>query len=82
MKLNLKLVSSLIVLFSIVTLVGGVNWLVTAINTWSKDEETYDLLQDQFSMNRHAANIIYILVFACTLGLVTIVLPPAVKHLI
>jgi len=79
MKLNLK--CSLIVLFSIVTLVGGVNWLVTAINTWSKDEETYDLLQDQFSMNRHAANIIYILVFVCTLGLVTIVLPPAVKDL-
>ena len=34
-----------LVFFSLVSLIGGVNWLVTAINSWSNDEYTPDLLQ-------------------------------------
>jgi uncharacterized membrane protein YuzA (DUF378 family) len=65
-----------LVFFALVSLIGGVNWLVTAINTWSNDEDTYDLLQEQFKIHKHAANIIYILVFICTLALFLMVAFP------
>ena len=55
--------------FAFVSLVGGINWLMTAINNWSDDEQTNDLLQKQLNMNEHVANVIYIVVFLCTLAL-------------
>ncbi len=66
-----------LVFFAFVSLVGGVNWLLTAINSWKEGKEvTYDLLQHQFNMSVDVANVIYIVVFACTLGLFLMVAFP------
>lgn len=58
---------AIVIFLAVVALIGGVNWLMVAINTWSKDEPTYDLLQDQLSIHRDVANVVYIVVFICTL---------------
>lgn len=66
-----------LVFFALVSLIGGVNWLMTAINTWNEqDEETFDLLQHQFKIHRDVANVIYIIVFVCTLALFLMVVFP------
>ena len=62
--------------FALVSLIGGVNWLTTAINTWSNDTDTDDLLQTQFNIDKHVANVIYIIVFLCTLALFLMVAFP------
>lgn len=65
-----------LVFFALVSLIGGVNWLVTAINNWSDDDQTNDLLQKQLNINEHVANGIYIVVFLCTLALFLMVAFP------
>ena len=67
----------LVIFLTLVVLIGGVNWLMVAINTWSKDEDmTYDLLQDQLNIHRDVANVVYIVVFICTLLLSVMILFP------
>lgn len=67
----------LVIFLTLVVLIGGVNWLMVAINTWSKDEDmTYDLLQDQLNIHRDVANVVYIVVFICTLLLSAMILFP------
>lgn len=65
-----------LVFFALVSLIGGLNWLVTAINTWSNDSDTEDLLQHQLNINKHVSNVIYIIVFLCTLALFLMVVFP------
>lgn len=53
---------------SFVALIGGVNWLITAINSWTNDnEETPDLLQHNMNLSVGLSNVIYVVVFVCTL---------------
>lgn len=66
----------LLVFFAFVSLVGGINWLMTAINSWNNNEPTFDLLQHQFKMPIHVANVVYIVVFVCTLALFLMVAFP------
>ncbi len=57
----------------IVVLVGGTNWLVTAINSWENDDESVpDLLQTQVGLSSSISNWIYLVVFICTIVLVFI----------
>jgi len=66
-----------LVFFAFVSLVGGLNWLMTAINSWNENSElTVDLLQHQFKMPVDVANVIYIIVFICTLALFLMVVFP------
>ena len=66
-----------LVFFAFVSLVGGLNWLMTAINSWNDDSRnTEDLLQHQFKMPVDVANVIYIIVFICTLVLFLMVVFP------
>lgn len=66
-----------LVFFAFVSLVGGINWLLTAINSWTENSEaTVDLLQHQFKMPVDIANVIYIIVFICTLALFLMVVFP------
>ena len=63
-----------LIFFAFVSLVGGLNWLVTAINSWNNDDTTPDLIQHQLKIPADAANVIYIVVFVCTLALFLMVL--------
>lgn len=66
-----------LVFFALVSLIGGVNWLVTAINSWSNVADCdCDLLQHQFKLPSDVANVVYTLVFVCTLGLFLMVAFP------
>ena len=66
-----------LVFFAFVSLVGGLNWLMTAINSWNEDSiNTEDLLQHQFKMPVDVANVIYIIVFICALALFLMVAFP------
>lgn len=65
-----------LVFFALVSLIGGVNWLVTAINSWSEQQDTVDLLQHQFKIPMDVANVIYVVVFICTLALFLMVAFP------
>lgn len=65
-----------LVFFAFISLVGGINWLFTAINNWTLSAETHDLLTEQLNVNQHVANIIYIVVFLCTLALFLMVTFP------
>lgn len=65
-----------LVFFALVSLIGGVNWLMTAINSWEEDEPVVDLLQHQLKIPMHVANILYIVVFICTLALFLMVAFP------
>lgn len=66
-----------LVFFAFVSLVGGLNWLMTAINSWNENSEsTVDLLQHQFKMPVDVANVVYIVVFVCTLALFLMVAFP------
>ena len=63
--------------FALVSLVGGINWLVTAINSWNDGgEQTPDLIQLQIGLPVDVANVIYIVVFVCTLVLFLMVAFP------
>ena len=65
-------------ILAFIALVGGINWLVTAINSWSNDSEpTYDLLQKNLNIPVDVSNVIYILVFICTLVLYLMILFPS-----
>jgi len=57
-----------LVFFSLVSLIGGVNWLVTAINNWSDDDVTNDLLTTQLNIPSDVSHVIYIIVFICALA--------------
>jgi L-asparagine transporter-like permease len=66
-----------LVFFAFVSLVGGLNWLMTAINSWgNRSESTEDLLQHQFKMPVDVANVVYIVVFVCALALFLMVAFP------
>ena len=65
-----------LVFFALVSLVGGLNWLMTAVNSWNENEPTFDLLQHQLKMPLHVANVVYIVVFVCTLALFLMVAFP------
>ena len=67
----------LLVFVSIVSLIGGVNWLFTAINSWSNgNEETPDLLQKNMQLSTEFSNVIYVVVFVCTVFLFLMVIFP------
>ena len=66
MNVNFEYIALLIV--SLISLIGGVNWLITAINSWANDnEETPDLLQHNLNLSTGFSNVIYVVVFVCTL---------------
>ena len=67
-----------LVFFALVSLIGGVNWLMTAINTMTESdpEPVPDLLQNQLNLHQGLSNVIYIIVFACTLALFLMVAFP------
>ena len=66
-----------LVFFAFISLIGGTNWLVTAINNWTDDSDICDdLLQKQFNLPSNVANIIYCVVFICTLLLFLMVAFP------
>ncbi len=57
----------------VVVLVGGTNWLVTAINSWENDDESVpDLLQTQIGLSSSTSNWIYLVVSIFTIVLVSI----------
>ena len=67
-----------LVFFALVSLVGGVNWLMTAINSWMNDnqDDVPDLLQENLKLHPNVANVVYCVVFACTLFLFLMVVFP------
>ena len=68
-----------LVFFALISLIGGINWLFTAINNWTDDEVTNDLLTKQLNINPHVANGVYVVVFLCTLALFLMVVLPEYK---
>lgn len=67
-----------LVFFALVSLIGGVNWLMTAINSWNDGTNSTvdDLLQQQLGLSPEISNIVYVLVFVCTLALFLMVAFP------
>lgn len=55
--------------FALVSLIGGVNWLMVGINNWGSDHDVPDLLQHQIGLSNEVSTIIYFVVFGCTLAL-------------
>jgi uncharacterized membrane protein YuzA (DUF378 family) len=55
--------------FALVSLIGGVNWLMVGINDWDGNDDVPDLLQHQLGLPNEVSNIIYFVVFGCTLAL-------------
>ena len=54
----------LVLFLAFIALVGGINWLVTAINSWSNNSEpTVDLLQKNLNIPVDVSNVIYVVVF-------------------
>ena len=65
----------LVLFLAFIALVGGINWLVTAINSWSNNSEpTVDLLQKNLNIPVDVSNVIYVVVFVCTLVLFLMIL--------
>jgi len=67
-----------LVFFALVSLIGGANWLMTAINSWNEggSGNVDDLLQEQLGLSPDIANIVYVVVFVCTLALFLMVAFP------
>tara|TARA_E500000178_G_scaffold129113_1_gene128898 strand:+ start:948 stop:1190 length:243 start_codon:yes stop_codon:yes gene_type:complete len=66
----------LTVFLAVVSLIGGTNWLFTAINSWRDGDTVPDLLQEQLKFHSNFANIVYVIVFACSLLLFGLILFP------
>jgi hypothetical protein len=64
----------MIIFLAFVSLVGGLNWLVTALRNMSDDTTTNDIFYDW--IDQKWVNWIYILVFICTLVLFIMLLFP------
>ena len=58
-----------------ISLVGGLNWLVTALRNMSDDTTTNDIFYDW--IDQKWVNWVYILVFICTLVLFVMLLFPS-----
>ena len=66
-----------LVFFALVSLIGGANWLMTAINYWNGNGSgADDLLIEQLGLSPDIANIVYVVVFVCTLALFLMVAFP------
>lgn len=66
-----------LVFFALVSLIGGANWLMTAINYWNGNGSgAEDLLTEQLGLSPDIANIVYVVVFVCTLALFLMVAFP------
>jgi len=57
----------MIIFLAFISLIGGLNWLVTALRNMSDDSETNDIFNDW--IEQKWVNWIYIIVFICTLVL-------------
>ena len=64
----------MIIFLAFVSLVGGLNWLVTALRNMSDDTTTNDIFNDW--IDQKWVNWVYILVFICTLVLFIMILFP------
>ena len=64
----------MIIFLAFVSLVGGLNWLVTALRNMSDDTTTNDIFNDW--IDQKWVNWVYILVFICTLVLFIMLLFP------
>lgn len=64
----------MIIFLAFNSLVGGLNWLVTALRNMSDDTTTNDIFNDW--IDQKWVNWIYILVFICTLVLFIMILFP------
>ena len=64
----------LIIFLAFISLIGGLNWLVTALRNMSDDSETNDIFNDW--IEQKWVNWIYIIVFICTLVLFIMTLFP------
>ena len=64
----------MIIFLAFISLVGGLNWLVTALRNMSDDTPTNDIFNDW--IDQKWVNWIYILVFICTLVLFIMILFP------
>lgn len=51
----------------VVVIIGGINWLVTGIRSMMADNERVDDLLEYTMLPQLGSNIIYFLVFLCTL---------------
>lgn len=66
-----------LIFFALVSLIGGANWLMTAINYWNGNGSgAEDLLTEQLGLSPDIANIVYVVVFVCTLALFLMVAFP------
>lgn len=64
----------MIIFLAFVSLIGGLNWLVTALRNMSDDTTTNDIFYDW--IDQKWVNWVYILVFICTLVLFIMLLFP------
>ena len=64
----------MIIFLAFISLVGGLNWLVTALRNMSDDTTTNDIFYDW--IDQKWVNWVYILVFICTLVLFIMLLFP------
>lgn len=64
----------IIVFLAFISLVGGINWLVTSLRNMSDDTTTNDIFYDW--IDQKWVNWIYIVVFLCTLVLFIMTLFP------
>jgi len=65
----------MIMFLAFISLVGGLNWLVTALRNMSDDTTTNDIFYDW--IDQKWVNWVYILVFICTLVLFVMLLFPS-----
>lgn len=65
----------MIMFLAFISLVGGLNWLVTALRNMSDDTTTNDIFYDW--IDQKWVNWVYILVFICTLVLFIMLLFPS-----
>ena len=59
----------------VIALIGGLNWLVTGIRSMMNDNERVDDLLEYTKLPQLGSNIVYFLVFLCSVVLVLPLLP-------
>lgn len=70
----------LVVLMALVLLLGGVNWLVTAIRSWQNDNDVEDLFE-LINLPQNVSNVLYCVVFVVSLLVSFRMVFPASKQL-
>lgn len=79
-KMLVVLQKMLVVLMALVLLLGGVNWLVTAIRSWQNDNDVEDLFE-LINAPQNVSNVLYCVVFVVSLLVSFRMVFPASKQL-